>query len=281
VDAGEWLLRREEGWDAVARSVFCPARPGLPRVFEQVYGLSREQARLAVAGETSNVRWLRPGWQVYERIRERARRLEELRARAQTPALAWERLAPEGWRGDARRWFVGDKVPRGALLDEPTLSVAWTGWVLRREPPSLHYLMTLCADPANVVLAEDLAREACRRIGARGSGDPPPVIWLAEEDARLFDYQEADPFRARADAMLGLDFGDHPEGEWRTQMLLLAKRDLVRANAWPKEGGPNPFEPIVGIWRLGYALSAVLEVGVVLAASAPKLEELLGERAAE
>jgi hypothetical protein len=292
LDPSELVLRREEGWDDVARSVFRPARPGLPTVLEQAYGLSPEQAQRAVAAETSsdesNARPLLPPQQILERMRRRGELLEDLRTRALAPELAWDRLAPKDWAGDARRWFVGEKVPRGTSLDEPTLSVAWTSWVLRREPPSLDYFTTLCADPDGVALAEDLAREACRRMSRWGCGEPSRVIWLAEEDVRLFDYHAARPFRALADEMLGLAFTEYASGpdrrqagEWRREMLLFAKRDVVRANAWPAGPGPNPFEPVVAIWRLGYALSAVLDDGAVLSACAPKLGELLGEDAGE
>jgi hypothetical protein len=259
-------------------------------------GLPRADSKRVVAGVDPQAPHPTPTGDISAILEARARHqhvLTKVRERTMAAEDAWLRFTPKEWSRDERRWFVCEKVPRGAQVAEPTLSEKWASWFLRREPSSIDYITTLCTDdPANVVEAEELARLACRRMSGAGWDVPERVIWLAENNVRLFDYVGARPFRAYADRMLGLAFhvmeevhGRHwtAADEWRRQMSLFAKRDLVRANAWPnaKAAGavptamPSPFEPILDIWRLGYALLAVHDVGIVLAAYAPELHELL------
>lgn len=269
-----------EGWDALAPAVFRPARPRLQLVLERALGLLREDSRRVISGEKSASAM---ALSITERYARRAKLAEQVRARAMAAEDAWERLAPRAWLGDDRRWLVAEKRAPDAKHDGPALSAAWASWELRREPSSLDYVTTLCADPENVALAEEHAIEACRRMSAWGVRSPERFVWLAEESARFHSYRGARPFRERADETLGLSFADRPDVLPRhvklpTEAELAAKRDLVRANAWEKRAGvlgPNPFAPILEIWRRGYALSAVLDDMIVLVASAAKLEDLL------
>lgn len=274
---------REDNWNEVEPRVFRPARSGFRPILECAFALLRDDAtRVALAAE-QRLRTVEA--LSLEALSRRTKLIEDVRARAMAPEDAWLRLAPKAWLADERRWFVGEKVARDAKREEPTISVKWTSFLLTREAPSHDYLTTLVVDPANVEAAEALAREACRRMAALGCTDTR-LVWLAEENVRLFDYVGAVPFRAQADRMLGLTFPERPESNGRAEaadvmrrneMLAFAERDVVRAHAWSKTAGAaaNPFEPIVGIWRLGYALVAMLDTGPVLAATAPKLEDLL------
>ena len=122
-----------------------------------------------------------------------------------------------------------------------------------------------------------------------GIGTVEKVLWWVEHHVRVIDYVGAIPFRARADEALGLGMDEITRGEqvaeardpppdaWRSEWLRLSKRDLVRRNAWSDRGPrsmENPFEPLVSLWLSGYAPVAVLEDRIVLAATAPSIEEL-------
>lgn len=276
-------MRREPGWDEAEPCVFRPARAGLQPVLERAFALVRDDAKRVIAVANGSAPEPERELQIDPR-REKIR--ADIRARAMAPEDAWLRLVPKHWLGDQRRWLVGDKVARdGRPHEGPTLSLEHTTFILSREPRSLDYLTTLATDHVNVEAVESLAREACRRMNAWRSSEPPPVIWLAEEHVRFFDFLGALPFRAHADEMFGWSFkeprqpprAEAREVQWRDATRRAAKRDLMRANAWPKGPGapPNPFESIMAIWLLGYALLHVVEVGVVLLAAAPNLEELL------
>jgi hypothetical protein len=278
IDARGIVLRRPKGWDELEPRVFAAAAPELQPILERAFALVRGDALrvMSARSERTSAR--------STDLEARAKVVGAVRARAMAPEDGYERLAPRSWIGDERRWFVTEKVAPGTKLDEPMLSVAWTSWIVRREPSSLDVLTTICADPKNAVLAEDYAFEACRHMAIWGWRTPPRVIWLAEERPRFHPYEGARPFRARADEMLRKVFqteqppeakAHHARANPFEEHMLAAKLDLIRATEWRADAGPNPFEPIVEIWRLGYALSAVLDVGIVLLANAPRLDDLL------
>lgn len=296
MDAVDLQLHRAERWDEIEPRILRAPRPGLQTVLERAMGLLRADSERVVAGVAPGAPRPTAGDDVLGILEARERHQHVIglvRDRTMAAEDAWLRFAKKEWLGDERRWFVCDKVPRTGKVDEPTISEKYTSWVLRREPSSIDYITTLCTDdPANVVAAEELAREACRRMSGWGGNVPERVIWLAEPKLRCFDYVGARPFREHADRMLGLTYrvremvhGRHwtAADEWRAGISLFAKRDLVRAHAWPKAAAagalpaamPSPFEPILDIWRLGYALLAVHDDGIVLGACAPELYELL------
>lgn len=283
VDTIGVALRVVRGWDELEPRILAPARPELQPILERALGFLRDESRRIVAGpeERSNVRRLpQPPSAILARAKAVAKLADDVRARAMAPEDAYERLAPKSWLGDARRWFVAERVPPGTTIDGPMLSVAWTSWAVRREPTSIDVLTSICADPKNAALAEDHALEACRRMAVWGWRTPPRVIWMAEPSPPFFAYRDARPFRARADELLRKVFDTKlapcvADRSILDEAKLVAKLDLLRANEWPSDAGRNPFEPIVEVWRLGYALAAVLDVGVVLVAPAPALQALV------
>jgi len=200
------------------------------------------------------------------------------RPQARAPLAPPERLV------DPHRYFVGEKAPRDAPPVGLPLRVSWTSWHLTREAPSPEYVAALGADPAAVAAAEACAREACARMALFGVSPARDVVWLVEPKPRIMLYLDTVPFRARADEALRLSperlaAGDvmvgarvPPDDAWLGEWKALAKRDLVRMHAWNEAvrvGAPldprNPFAPVVEIWRLSYALVAVLDGYVVLA----------------
>jgi hypothetical protein len=290
----------EPGWDAIGQRVLRPQRPDFRQALAIALGISEHEARRATAGELDTLLAARHRriWTVAgaERDAELAREtmwVADRRARAATSVTdAWKRLAPASWLGDDRRWFVGDKVPTSTKIDGPALHVAWTAWVLRQTPSNVEQVIGLCSDVKGVAAAEDLAREAARRLFPWTGCEPPRVVWFVEAETRPFDYRGAHPFRARFDEGLGvsekrLGAGEMvaaarnpPRDAWLFRWAFLAKRDLVRANAWAEapdagDGGANPFAPVMDIWRLGYALLAIVDDAIVLAAAVPQVDDLL------
>lgn len=279
---GDLFLRREEGWSDLETRLFCPARPLLQPVLERALGLLRADALRALSGKKNET----AAALSFDELARRRRALHEaVRARTMAAEDAWDRLAPKTWLDWDKRLFVCEKIPPDAVTEEPTLSVAWTSWVLRRTPTSIDYVTSLAADPEHIDLVERHAMEACRRMSQWGFRTPSRFVWLAEEAVRFHPYEGARPFRERADEMLGFELVKRPiddvqphHGRGPTEAEIVAKMDLLRSNEWKARGaatGPNPFESIVEIWRLGYALVAVVDVGVVLAASAPSFAALL------
>lgn len=283
IDTKAVIRSSPSGWAELEPRVFAAARPELQPILERALGLRREESRrvleterppsfLAVyAGEPPGV--------LLAATKRRSQVAADVRARAMAAEDAYERLAPKSWLDDERRWFVTDQLPPKTKQDEPVLRVPWASWVLRRRPSSIDILTTICADPKNAVLAEDYAFEACRFMAGWGWRTPRRVIWMAEPEPRFHDYKGARPFRERADTerkqIVQLEIpaearAHHAQRDLYDEGKLRAKLDLMRAAS-----GKKLFEPIVEIWKLGYALAAVTDFGVVLLANAPKLEELL------
>ena len=285
----------EPGWESLRARVFQPKRPQLQPVIEKAFALVRADSQRVVdhADDPPEVpnRRLR-GDDLLAATERRTRHtalVGAIRERAMAPADAWELLAPKSWLADERRLLVGEQVPRGSPPPPGALRAAWTAWLSTREAPSIDYVLALASAPEGVEAAEAHAREACRRMAPFGIGTVEKVLWWVEHNVRLIDYVGAVPFRARADEALGLgvdeiargeniaDVRDPPPDAWRGEWLRLAKRDLVRRNAWSdrRPGSmENPFEPLVSLWLSGYAPVAVLEDRIVLAATAPSIEEL-------
>jgi hypothetical protein len=291
----------EPGWDDLHPRVLRPSRPRLQPVIETSLAFLREDAK-RVAAHADDVREPQTrlrGEALKALVERNARHTALTRSvsdRAMAAPDAWLRLAPKEWLADENRLLVGDQLPRGAPPTHtpppatPTLRVSWTQWATVREAPTLDYVLALCTDPDGVVTAEALAREACRRMSPFGVPMPVTVLWTVEHQVRRHDYIGASPFRERATAALRLTEAELAQGEavleardpppdaWRAEWLRRAKRDLTRRNAWSRTQPPsreNPFEPIVEIWRRGYALVAVLDEWLVLAATAPAIEELV------
>jgi hypothetical protein len=202
-----------------------------------------------------------------------------------SPAAAWG--APLEHRS-----FVDSVAPPPGSV-EPSLRLRWGTRRLLPSPPTLGAAVALLADLDGVAAAERLAAEVFRRMVPLGTRVPTRTVWLVEMEPRILDLHGSQPFRPRLDDLLRLDEArlsqgemsiwmphrppDHGSYPWRRA----AKRDLIRANAW--ESGSewrapdgtalsSPLEPLMGIWRLGYALSAATDDVVLLSAEEVPIE---------
>lgn len=296
---------REEGWPALEPRVMRPDCSDFERVLEAALALTQYEAKLVAkcrdeSTEERSARWKRrmtgsPGATAIERIqemkeksRERRGRVEMRLARALPPTEAWKRLVPEEPRPIIERWFAGAVVQKGGAVSPEALHVPWGAWNVEREPTTLEPVLVLASDLDGMRAVETLAHEICRRVEAK----PKRVTWFVEFEPRLVDFPAASNFRARDnDALLippkRLEDGevvitsrDLPDDAWRFDWLRRAKRDLTRAHVWEewaqrRRSGPNPYEPLLDVWRRGYAFLDVVGETIVLSASAPKMDELL------
>jgi hypothetical protein len=281
---------REPGFEQLAPRVMWPARPDLARVLATVLPHASEDcAALIAADRESDWDGVVPpdDEEVFSRSpRRHAEGRTMLSASTMGAKDAWARLSPPGGWSE-RRVFVGPRVASPREADGPLLSVPWGTWKISGTPPDLDAVLALAADPVGTGDAEDLALEASSRLAPWGFQAPRRTAWFIENEPRLLDYREAQPVRQRFDELLQLSperlsQGDIkmwvpriPRDAWRVSWLRAAKRDLVRAHTYgevassgaaPFASRPNPFEPIVRIWSLGYGLAGIASEAVVLVA---------------
>lgn len=167
---------------------------------------------------------------------------------------AWETLAARGWI--PMEW-VGDDARR-FVTSFGTHDVA---------PSTRDEAAALAADVDGVRRAEDLARELLSRMRPFGLAQPPRVAW------RVVDPSFWSPRRGwYLTPALPRTFGDAvgvvPSGGASPPWWDLARFDVAWADGWHRiaDAPPNAVEPLAALWMLGYALDAVTDDAVVLAA---------------
>jgi hypothetical protein len=264
-------------WDPVTERfvyLFALERPNLEATIMQIYGASRQAAAPA----------LNPPRRItHETTREELRKIfdeehvrrERARSRAMTIADA-TRLTPEPWRSQPRFFLPegSDHPVKNATTNEH-VRTHWGSLGLVELPRSVCAFIALASDIDAVMRVEALALEAGRRGVVWGLPRPRAVVWQVAAEPFIIRYpDEVAP--APIDAALGLTEDElarrsDVEDEWSA----LARRHVLRNAAWhgavearavvPKQAEPpllrgqtfaaleNPFEPIVEIWRAGYA----------------------------
>jgi hypothetical protein len=242
-----------------------------------------------------------------ERLQEFERRHREAVAhlsRAIDPDVAWERLVPASLREAPDRWFFGETIQGSPPDGSETVRTAWGLKALHRSPPTLAAVLAVAGDPEGFVEAEALAREVAARLAPWGASPATRILWHIDAPPALMSYRGSPPFRTRLSEALDLSLEDlargdrscsaihPPRDDWRFEWQRLARQDVLRAEAWREAcarcravpdlpslseveagGGmfgllPDPHEPLLRIWKLGYAFEAISDGAIILAAGA-------------
>jgi hypothetical protein len=280
-----FLLVEDPPFRALAPYVLWPARPHLSRALEIAYALPPRTAR-AVAARSEESDW--GDGTLRGPLPDLSRGSSIDTSRALSAEEAWEKLAPPGFRDAPARFFLGDTVDPCEPTKAPILRTTWGAKSLLSAPPTRAAVLAIAGNPEGISEAESLAREACNRFAPWGAVTPPRIVWHIERAPTLMRYRGAIPLDARLDALLGLsteelDRGQTevnaqhvPRGAWRFEWQRAARHDLRRSEAWeraasmgaPFASQPNPYDPLLRIWRQGYALEAMTEEALILGANA-------------
>ncbi|AFE04863.1 hypothetical protein COCOR_02846 [Corallococcus coralloides DSM 2259] len=196
---------------------------------------------------------------------------------------AWRELAargviPQGFiENDRRRFvmtaeFVQAALARGAppILEDD------------RTPPTLRMALTLAADPTGVLAAESATEVLYSHLKPWGAREVTRFRWLGVEDFALRDVSLGVAFNAVLDAV-AVSLEEHGV-DWDTLLPLsppdvsypylksikgylgwgLAVREGLEVSgaSWPLRTVlgrpfaelPNPFEPLLALWKTGYVL---------------------------
>ncbi|MCP3164096.1 hypothetical protein [Myxococcus qinghaiensis] len=150
--------------------------------------------------------------------------------------------------------------------------------------------LALAGDPIGIAQAEVHAAEVARRLAPWGAPIPMRIAWRVIDPSRIGPAK--DPARSLiqrtlfADAVASAEYNraftqSRTAFKSRFNVRAEARVDFALDAAWRAVGGrlalpdglvpgplPNPFEPLLAIWTLGYALYAIRRQGLTLLAPA-------------
>ncbi|PCC68737.1 hypothetical protein SAMN02745121_07434 [Nannocystis exedens] len=218
------------------------------------------------------------------------------------PRGAWLALAhrgsiPSDWIDAPSRRFAARSRKREP--DEPTRQVRLAGLHVLPHPARVDDAITVAASARSIGVAEAHAREAARRIGA---APDVPVVWriaarwnptglrwrrmkndydfhiLPPAFVRIESGASARRFAyalRRASGMNGGAVGDLRMHEfWRLAATTDARvpESLDALSPWRRYAGrrfadvPNPLDPWIAVWSLGFGIAAIRDDAIVLVA---------------
>jgi hypothetical protein len=183
---------------------------------------------------------------------------------------AWDSLAargviPSDWQNQKGRVF---KEAEGQLFPHP---------------PTVDACLALASDPSGIEAAESLAAEVRARLAPWGAPLPARIAWRVIDPTRLAPTKEPPLERVRAALFADrLALAEYNRAFNRARPAFKGGHYPSRGSAlfhfaadaaWRvvRHTQPNPFEPLLSLWRLGYALYAIRQQGLVLLAPTTEL----------